>query len=74
MKIKHGFNPIKYMYGLADCITQKGSLIFCNSTASNFKYYKNHYITFVNNHEIRSKNIVVASHYPFKKILRILFF
>ena len=62
------------MYGLANCITQNGSLIFCNSTASNFKYYKNHYITFVNNHEIRSKNIVVASHYPFKKILRILFF
>lgn len=68
------FNPEKYMKGLADTILKNGGLIFCNSTATDFMRQEDHYITFVNNNNIKSKNIVVASHYPFKKLTRILLY
>lgn len=67
------FNPIKYMIGLANKILKNNSLIFENSTASNFEKVGDSYITYVNNYEIKSSNVIVASHYPFKKIARILF-
>ena len=66
------FQPVKYMLGLANCITNNNSLIFCNSTASNFDKDKDEYITTVNGYKIKSKYVIVASHYPFKKITRIL--
>lgn len=68
------FHPLKYMLGLANCITKNNSLIFCNSTAYDFKMDTNKYITFVNGYKINSSSIIVASHYPFKKISRILFY
>ncbi len=61
------------MYGLADAITKNKSIIFCNSTVSNFKQIKDYYITFVNGYKIKSSNIIVASHYPFKKFLGFYF-
>ena len=67
------FNPMKYMIGLTNSIQKNNALIFENSTATDFKKNGNHYITYVNNYEIKSSNIIVASHYPFKKITRILF-
>lgn len=67
------FNPAKYMLGLANSIIKNGSLIFCNSTASDFSNTIDGYKTFVNNYTIKSKYIVVATHYPFKKIERFLF-
>ena len=68
------FNSVKYMYGLANCITKNNSLIFCNSTASDFQKDKDGYVTSVNSYKIRSSNIIVATHYPFKKLSRILFY
>lgn len=68
------FHSVKYMYGLASCITKNNSLIFCNSTASDFQKDKDGYVTFVNGYEISSSNIIVATHYPFKKLSRILFY
>ena len=62
------FQPVKYMYSLADCILKNHSLIFCHSTASDFKEDGNQYVTLVNDHQIKSKYIIVATHYPFKKI------
>ena len=61
------------MYGLADLITQRNSTIFCNSTAFDFEQENNMYITNVNNYKIKSKYLVISSHYPFKKIKRTLF-
>ena len=61
------------MQGLVNCILKNGGLIFCNSTATDFMRQEDYYVTFVNNNNIKSKNIVVASHYPFKKLTRFLF-
>ena len=62
------FNSVKYMNGLAKSIIKNNSLIFENSTASDFKKVGDNYITYVNNYEIKCSNIIVATHYPFKKI------
>ena len=62
------------MMGLANSIIKNNSLIFCNSTASDFTKVNDDYITFVNGYKIKSKNVVVASHYPFKKISRSLLY
>lgn len=66
-------NLSKYMIGLSQSILKNNSLIFNNSTASDFERVGNNYITYVNNYEIKSNNIIVATHYPFKKLSRILF-
>lgn len=67
------FNPMKYIVGLTNAILQNNSMFFVNSTVSDFDKIDNGYITHVNNYEIKSSNIIVASHYPLKKIARILF-
>ena len=67
------FNSIKYMYGLANCILNNGSLIFCDSTAFDFEKNGDNFVVNANHNKIQSKYLVVASHYPFKKIMRFLF-
>ena len=62
------------MNGLTNCILQNNCKIFCNSNAYDFEKHDNFYITKVNNHIIKSKYLIVASHYPFKKIKRFLLF
>lgn len=62
------FHPVKYMLGLVNSITKNSSLIFCNSTATDFKAVEDGYITFANGNEIKSKYIICATHYPIKKI------
>ena len=68
------FHPIKYMIGLSDAIINNNSSIFCNSIATDFSKVEDDYISIVNGYKIKSKHIVVASHYPFKKFSRILFY
>lgn len=68
------FNSVKYMFGLANCIRKNGSLIFCNSTASSFTRDENNYITLVNGHKVKSSYVIMASHYPFKKLSRTLLY
>lgn len=68
------FNSVKYMIGLANSITNNNSLIFCNSTASDFEKNDNGYTTFVNDFKVNSSYVIVASHYPLKKLSRILFY
>ena len=67
------FNPMKYMVGLAKTIIKNNSSIFDESIATDFEKVGSSYITYVNNYEIKSSNIIIASHYPLKKIARILF-
>lgn len=67
------FNPSKYMLGLTNSILKNNSLIFENSTASDVKQNDDECITFVNGHKIKSKYAIIASHYPLKKLARILF-
>lgn len=69
------FNPVKYMNGLSKSILKNnGSLIFQNSTVSDFKKVENNYITYSNGFEVKSSKLIVTTHYPFKKFSRILFF
>ena len=59
------FHPRKYMIGLANAIEKNGGLIFTNSVAHDVKKEEDGYITFANNYTIKSKYMVIASHYPF---------
>lgn len=59
------FHPVKYMLGLVRAIQNYGGLIFTNSQAYDVQKYDTGYITYVNQYSIKSKYLVVASHYPF---------
>ena len=53
------------MNGLARAIQNYGGLIFTNSLVTDVQKYDNGYITYANDYTIKSKYIVIASHYPF---------
>ena len=59
------FHPIKYVYGLANCITKKGSIIYTNTTVFDVKKENDYYITSSEKINIKSKYVIVATHYPF---------
>ena len=59
------FHPTKYMYGLAQALQNHGGIIFTNSLANDVQKYDDGYITYANDYTIKSKYIVIASHYPF---------
>jgi len=59
------FHPTKYMYGLTRAIQNNGGLIFTNSIVNDVQKYGDGYITYANDYTIKSKYIVIASHYPF---------
>ena len=59
------FHPRKYMYGLVSAIQKNGGIIFTNSKVKDVKRHENEYISYVGEHIIKSKYVVLASHYPF---------
>ena len=59
------FHPRKYMEGLANSIIKNRGLIFTNSVATDLRKINDKYVTYVNNHKIQSKYVIIASHYPF---------
>ncbi len=59
------FHPRKYMIGLAKAICDNGGLIFANSLVTDVSKDNNEYVTFCNEYTIKSKYVVLASHYPF---------
>ena len=65
MKDQAQFHPRKYMYGLAKSITQNGGLIFTNSVVKDVKRENKEYVTYTNNYKIKSKYVVLTTHYPF---------
>ena len=60
------FHPLKYMFGLSKAIKNKGGIIFTNSLVTDVKQNDGVYTTYTDKHFIRSKYIVIASHFPFK--------
>lgn len=68
------FNPIKYLNGLCKCITSKGGKILTKTTAFDVKKNDKDYITFCNDLTVKSKYVIVATHYPFINFPRILFY
>ena len=53
------------MYGLADAIQKNGSLLFTDSVITNIQKNTRGYICYTDKYNIKSKYVVIASHYPF---------
>lgn len=58
------FNPLKYVYGLCKSITNNNGLIFENSKVYDVTKSTDSYITYTKDHNVTSKYVVLASHYP----------
>ena len=59
------FHPLKYLYGLTNCIKKYGGLIFTNSLVDDMKKSGDDYVIYSNSYQIRAKYVVMAAHYPF---------
>lgn len=60
------FHPLKYLYGLSDSISSCGGKIYTNTVAIGVeKDFNSSYIVSTNNATIKSKFVIVATHYPF---------
>ena len=68
------FNPIKYLDSLCKCITSKSGTILAETPAFDVNKEDNKCITYCNNFVVRSKFVIVATHYPFINFPRILFY
>lgn len=68
------FNPIKYVHGLAHCIIENGGEIYTNTTVYDVKNENSEFSTFTVNGVIKSKYVIIASHYPFINFPGMYFF
>lgn len=67
------FHPLKYLYGLCDCICSQKGEIYTNSEVTNVeKDVDSTYIVSTPNATVKSKYVIVASHYPFINFPRFL--
>ena len=59
------FNPLKYAYGLADKITKGSGEIYTDTLVQNIEKEGDYFITYTENNKVKSKYVILASHYPF---------
>lgn len=59
------FNPIKYLDGLCDSIISKGGKIITKAPAFDVQKSDDFYTTFCSDFRVKSKYVIVATHYPF---------
>lgn len=59
------FHPIKYLMKIKDILIDNGISIYENSNVTSIRKEKDKFICDVNNYIIKTKKVVVASHYPF---------
>lgn len=59
------FNPIKYAYGLADKIANSSGKIYTNTLVYDVKQDSENFVISTQNNTIKSKYVIIASHYPF---------
>ena len=59
------FNPLKYVYGIIDSISNLNCNIFTNTTVFNIKKDGDLFTTYTTGGKIYSKYVILASHYPF---------
>ena len=55
---------MKYLYGLCKCIIKNNGSIYKNSTVYDVKKDEDYYITYSNDLQVKSKYVIVATHYP----------
>ena len=68
------FNPIKYVNGLCNCIVRNNGQIYTNSTVYDVKKNSDLFSTSTVGGSIKSKYVVLASHYPFVNFPGMYFF
>ena len=59
------FNPIKYAYGLANAIIHNSGEIYTDTLVQNIEKEDDSFITSTLTHKVKSKYVILASHYPF---------
>lgn len=67
MKVKKQaqFHPRKYMIGLAKAIKEYGGIIFTDSVVKDVKSSDEGFVSYTSDYHIKSKYVVIATHYPF---------
>ena len=68
------FNPIKYLNGLANCIVKNDGEIYTNTTVFDVKHEDDFFYVSTPDGVVKSKFVVLASHYPFINFPGIYFF
>lgn len=68
------FNPIKYLNGLANCIIKNNGKIYTNTIVYDVKNDGNNFSTSSVGGNIKSKYVILASHYPFINFPGMYFF
>ena len=59
------FNPIKYVYGLLNCLLNNNGKVYTNTTVYDVKKSNNDFLTFTQNGNVKSKYVILACNYPF---------
>lgn len=59
------FNPMKYAYGLANAIIKNSGKIYIDTLVQNIEKKNDEFITSCKDYVVRSKYVILASHYPF---------
>lgn len=59
------FNPIKYLDGLCNVITSAGNEIFTQTAVLDVEEHDDFYVTLTDRFKVKSKYVIIASHYPF---------
>lgn len=67
------FHPLKYINGLLNVITKNNGDIYIDTEVTDVKKHEDKYITYTNNNNIKSKYVIIATHYPFLKFPGIYF-
>ena len=62
------FHPLKYGYGLADCILKNNGRIFENSQVTDIKKENGKYAVYANKNKIVADYVVITTRYPFMKV------
>ena len=68
------FNPIKYVNGLSDCIINNDGKIYTNTIVYDVKKDGDDFCTYTVGGNIKSKYVILASHYPFINFPGMYFF
>ena len=68
------FNPIKYVNGLCDCIIKNNGEIYTNTVVHDVKKDADLFSTLTAGSTIKSKYVILASHYPFINFPGMYFF
>lgn len=62
------FNSLKYIYGLCNCIASNSGQIYENTPVHDVKSDSDSYLTYTSSNIIKSKYVIMATHYPFINI------